>query len=162
MNECSTPTREKNMENEDMDRVRRVGSKEVNRRIDEEIQENIQAFTHKDAEAIGSRIRELEKEWDIERAIEANASSLALTGLALGAFVNRRWLLLPAAVAGFLLQHALQGWCPPVPVLRRLGFRTRQEIDREKSALKALRGDYRELIGASKQHGPAPAGSPAA
>lgn len=148
------------MENEEMDRVRRVGSREVNRRMDEGIEEEIRAFTHKDAGEIGSRIRELEREWDIERAIEANASSLALIGLGLGAFVNRRWFLLPAAVAGFLLQHALQGWCPPVPVLRRLGFRTQQEIDREKSALKALRGDYRELIEASERHRPAPVGSP--
>src|SRR5688572_9703372 len=144
------PTREMNMDNEEMDRVRRVGSKDVKRRIDEVMEENIRTFARKDAGTIESRIQELETEWDIERAIEANASSLALAGLALGAFVNRRWLLLPAAVAGFLLQHALQGWCPPVPVLRRLGFRTRQEIDREKSALKALRGDYRELIKASE------------
>lgn len=34
-----------------------------------------------------------------------------------------------------LLQHGLQGWCPPLPVLRRLGVRTRGEIDREKYAL---------------------------
>lgn len=153
------PEREKDMESEEMDRVRRVGSKEVNRRMDEEMEENIRSFAHKDIGAIEPRIRELGKEWDIERAIEANASSLALAGLALGVFVNRRWLLLPAAVAGFLLQHALQGWCPPVPVLRRLGFRTQKEIDREIAALKALRGDYQDLIKASGPRRPAPAAS---
>jgi hypothetical protein len=42
----------------------------------------------------------------------------------------------------FLAQHALQGWCPPIPVIRRLGVRTRAEIERERNALKALRGDY--------------------
>lgn len=52
-------------------------------------------------------------------------------------------------VGGFLLQHALQGWCPPVPVLRRLGFRTQTEIDEERYALKALRGDFRELVSPS-------------
>lgn len=31
---------------------------------------------------------------------------------------------------------------PPVPVLRRCGVRTRREIDEEKYALKALRGDF--------------------
>ena len=36
----------------------------------------------------------------------------------------------------FLLQHALQGWCPPVPILRRQGFRTRHEIDAERQALR--------------------------
>src|SRR5438874_9255842 len=32
--------------------------------------------------------------------------------------------------------------CPPVPVLRRKGVRTRREIDAERYALKALRGDF--------------------
>jgi hypothetical protein len=40
------------------------------------------------------------------------------------------------------LQHAVQGWCPPIPVLRRFGFRTADEINRERYALKALRGDF--------------------
>jgi hypothetical protein len=84
---------------------------------------------------IEQRLHELDHEWDIERAIEANAASIALAGIALGAFVNRRFLLLPAAVAGFLLQHALQGWCPPVPILRRLGYRTQTEIEAERRAL---------------------------
>jgi hypothetical protein len=93
-------------------------------------------------QAIQQRLRELDREWDIERAIEANASSLALIGVALGAFVNRRFLVLPAAVAAFLLQHALQGWCPPVPILRRLGFRTQSEIERERCALLRLLDDF--------------------
>ena len=42
----------------------------------------------------------------------------------------------------FLLQHALQGWCPPLPLLRRLGVRTQAEIERERYALKAIRGDF--------------------
>lgn len=58
------------------------------------------------------------------------------------------WLVLPALVTAFLFQHAVQGWCPPVPVLRRLGFRTVYEIEQEKQALKALRGDYAPVAGA--------------
>ncbi|HEV2173318.1 MAG TPA: hypothetical protein VGR71_07115, partial [Nitrospira sp.] len=46
------------------------------------------------------------------------------------------------AVAGFLLQHAVQGWCPTISLFRRLGVRTTQEIDHERYALKALRGDF--------------------
>jgi hypothetical protein len=88
-------------------------------------------------------LRALDEEWDIERAIECNASALAFTGVALAVTSdNKRWLILPALVTGFLFQHALQGWCPPVPILRRLGFRTVYEIDEERQALKALRGDY--------------------
>jgi hypothetical protein len=48
-------------------------------------------------------------------------------------------------VTGFLLQHALQGWCPPVPFFRRRGVRTEAEIDRERYALKAVRGDFRHV-----------------
>jgi hypothetical protein len=50
-------------------------------------------------------------------------------------------------VLTFLFQHAVQGWCPPLPVLRRLGVRTRKEIDRERYALKALRGDFADTAG---------------
>ena len=59
---------------------------------------------------------------------------IALIGLGLGTLVDRRFLLLPAAVAGFLLQHALQGWCPPLPLFRSLGVRTAGEIDEERSS----------------------------
>jgi hypothetical protein len=45
------------------------------------------------------------------------------------------------------LQHATQGWCPPVPVFRRLGIRTQTEIDHERYALKALRGDFKKIKG---------------
>lgn len=43
--------------------------------------------------------------------------------------------LLPAAIATFLLRQARQGYCPPLPALRRLGLRTRREIDEECAAL---------------------------
>jgi hypothetical protein len=45
-------------------------------------------------------------------------------------------------VTAFLFQHAIQGWCPPVPILRRMGFRTAHEIEQERNALKAIRGDF--------------------
>lgn len=58
---------------------------------------------------IGSRLAELDREWDIERTLEANASALALTGTVLAATMDRRWLALPAIVTGILFQHAVQG-----------------------------------------------------
>jgi hypothetical protein len=114
----------------------------LNKAIETATQDRIGVVAGQGALAIKERLVELDQEWDIERAIEANAAIVAMTGLALGALVDRRWLLVPAAVGGFLLQHALQGWCPPVPVLRRLGFRTSREIEVERNALKAVRGDY--------------------
>lgn len=113
----------------------------VNRSIEEQIEANV-AYFAAHPEDIDARLRELDREWDIERTLEANASTLALTGTLLGAFVDRRFLILPGVVTAFLLQHALQGWCPPLPVFRRLGVRTAAEIAHERYALKYLRGDF--------------------
>jgi hypothetical protein len=113
---------------------------DINRRIREYIARNVHFyFQHRGK--IPERLRELDEEWDIERAIEANAAVIGFLGVTLSAIHGRRWLFLPALVTGFLFQHAVQGWCPPVPVLRRLGFRTSFEIEEERQALKALAGD---------------------
>lgn len=87
---------------------------------------------------IGERLAELDREWDIERTLEANAASLVVAGSVLGLMVDRRFLAVPLVVGGFLLQHALQGWCPPLPLFRRLGVRTRAEILREREALESM------------------------
>ena len=110
----------------------------INRANQREIDRRLQYYAGRPRE-VPARLAELHREWDIERAIEANAAAVALGGLALGIFVDRRFLALPVGVAAFLLQHAIQGWCPPVPVLRRLGFRTQTEIEYERCALKSLR-----------------------
>jgi hypothetical protein len=120
------------------DRVRHSTAPHVNEQIDRLTNSNILTYQNSNHATIEKRIRELGEEWDIERVLEVNASSLALTGLALGLTVNRKWLALPAVVMAFLLQHSVQGWCPPSSLFRRLGVRTRGEIDREKYELMAL------------------------
>lgn len=131
------------------DRVRENTSHKQNKSIEKKSRERIRksSFVHNKKQDIVKRIEELDKEWDIERALELNAASLGLAGILLGAFVNRRWLILPGIVTAFLTQHSLQGWCPPLPILRKLGFRTRREIDQEKYALKALKGDFTSTRG---------------
>ena len=125
-------------------RVPRNTEEEINRRIRTGIERSVR-WHAVNPQHIARRLCELDAEWDVERAIEANASMLALSGIVLGARGSRSWFLLSALVTAFLLQHALQGWCPPIPVLRRLGFRTTQEIERERQALKALRGDFADV-----------------
>ena len=131
------------------ERVPAHTDEEVNRRIERQIERRVRYYAqHRDE--IGGRLEELDEEWDIERAIEANASAIAFTGVALGVITGRRrWFALPALVTGFLFQHAIQGWCPPIPILRRLGFRTSYEIEQERQALKALRGDFDDVANAS-------------
>ncbi|MBB4078592.1 hypothetical protein GGR28_001205 [Lewinella aquimaris] len=113
-------------------------------KIAQEITARVEHFAQHPA-GIDQRLEELDKEWDVERTLETNASTLVLAGLALSEFVDRRWLILSGVVAGFLLQHGIQGWCPPLFVLRRMGFRTCREIEWERVALKAVRGDFAEL-----------------
>jgi hypothetical protein len=113
---------------------------DVNRRIRRDMEARVVYFA-RNPELIDGRLDELDAEWDIERVLQTQAAGISLFGM-LMASRNRRWLILPVAVAVFLMQHALQGWCPPVPIWRRLGVRTTLEIDAERCALKALRGDF--------------------
>lgn len=131
------------------DRVRENTPAEINTRIDSGTEASVRGYAASGLHEIAARIAELDREWDVERVLEKNAAALALAGLTLGATRARRWLLLPAIVLSFLLQHALQGWCPPIAIIRRLGVRTRREIDRDRVALKALRGDFGLVMGGS-------------
>ena len=128
------------------ERVPRATRSSVNDRIQARTLHDVSRFIGADPVFIDERIGQLEREWDIERTLEANAASVSLIGLGLGLFVDRRFFLLPAAVAAFLLQHALQGWCPPLPLLRRLGLRTSAEIHNEIIALRILRGDFLDRV----------------
>jgi len=110
-------------------------SPQANARIHEETERNIAYYSSLGRQAIERRITALDREWDIERALEANAASATLFGFMMGTLWNRKWFILPGIVGGFLLQHAIDGWCPPLPVMRRLGFRTAQEIEYERHAL---------------------------
>jgi hypothetical protein len=124
------------------DRVREHSPEKSNQRIDRATQRRVLRAGGESRPALSRRLDELDREWDMERVLETNASALALGGLLLGLFVNKKFLVIPCVVLPFLLQHATQGWCPPVPFLRSRGVRTRKEIDSEKFAVKALRGDF--------------------
>ena len=126
---------------------------EINEQIRRQTAENVERVAAEGPEAIKHRLHELDREWDIERTLEANAATVSLVGVLLGAALHRGFFAVPAIVGGFLLQHAVQGWCPPVPVFRRWGFRTQSEIDEEKYALKALRGDFRRTALAKNAEG---------
>jgi hypothetical protein len=133
------------------DPVRGVTAAHLNARIDRETDAALAWYRSRPRHELDGRIDELEREWDIERWLETNASILALSGLALGILRRQAWLALPVVVSGFLLQHAIRGWCPPVWLFRRLGARTRQEIDRELYSLRAMRGDFDGLRGGGSE-----------
>lgn len=127
-------------------RVQEHTAPAINARIAHETERNIAAFQAGDKRVlIERRLAELDREWDVERVLQTNFAlfSLAgLAGLASSARVDKRWLALALGVPAFMVQHALQGWCPPLAVLRRLGLRTAKEINDERFALKSMRGDF--------------------
>ena len=68
-----------------------------------------------------------------------------LFGIVLGWRSNQRWLALPIFSQTMMLLHSLQGFYPLLPILRRMGFRTEQEISTERYAIKAQRGDFERV-----------------
>jgi hypothetical protein len=128
-------------------RVEANTAERVNEQIRCRTEANVERMAKAGPAAIDRRLQELNQEWDIERYLETMAPTFTLVGMSLGLTVSRKWFVLPFVVQSFFLQHALQGWCPPVPLLRRLGVRTLAEIDAERNALKALRGDYEVASG---------------
>jgi hypothetical protein len=135
-------------------RVEQNTAREVNQAIRDRTDAEVMQLGQASDESIDIRLQELEREWDVERVLQLNASIVSGLGIVLGAKVDRRFLLLSAAVYAFFAQHALQGWCPPIPLFRRMGVRTMREIERERHALKALRGDY-DSVEREGESGPA-------
>lgn len=78
--------------------------------------------------------RRLEKEWDVERALQAGAAGLSLFALAAAAAGRRRW-----AAAGLLGPALLLGGGSLAgELLRCVGLRTAMEIEEEAAALRDL------------------------
>jgi hypothetical protein len=122
-----------------VERVPQHTAEHVNERIRQETEDRVARIIAAGREAIDRRLSELDHEWDIERTLEANAATLTAAGAALALLSDRRFALVPLVVGSFLLQHAVQGWCPPLPVFRRLGYRTQPEIDYERYTLNSDR-----------------------
>lgn len=123
------------------DAIRRHTLRGSNERIDRKTREAIDEVEDSPSK-IRARLDELDREWDVDRALMVNfavlgsvSSSLAMRSL----YKHRRlggWAALFATQLGFLAFHAVQRWCPPMPVFRRLGFRSDREIAEERAALR--------------------------
>jgi hypothetical protein len=129
--------------------VRKATSNKQNAVIDQAILLNIQEYSGRSPEEISHRIKALDKEWDIERMLDLGMSVMALSGITGSLLFNKYSIILPILLLLFFIWHAIQGWCPPIPLLRLYKVRTRAEIDREKYALKAMRGDFKDLANES-------------
>lgn len=122
------------------DGIRRHSSSRANRRIDQHTRQAIDE-TGDSPSKIRARLDELDREWDIDRAVMLNFAVLATVSSSLAMrtiYKHRRlggWAALFAAQMGFLAFHAIKRWCPPMPVFRLLRFRSDHEIAAERTAL---------------------------
>jgi hypothetical protein len=96
------------------------------------------AYYRQNPSLIGRRLRELDDEWDTRRMLQVATSGLSLAGFWLTMTKSRLWTLLPMALAGGALHHGLTDESPAEDLARRLGFRTRGEIEYERRALMRL------------------------
>lgn len=140
------------------DRIRARTGADVNARIDRMAASRVARAQSEPTAGVLRHLAELDREWDVDRALMANFAVLG--GLTFGLGMARRrpwqsrnpWLVLFGTQLGFLLFHSVAGWCPPLPVLRRLGFRTQKEIDVERRCLEGiLRQRNQQLLGTSER-----------
>ena len=126
-------------------RVKLSTHAEINDIIQRQTADNLKRYLHSDNKTLTTRLEELNREWDTERVLETNASLIIFISSIIGIFTSPYWFLLTGIISLFFLQHALQGWCPPLPILRKLGVRTPEEINAEKAVIRTLRGDFSDI-----------------
>lgn len=110
----------------------------INEEIQRRIAANIRKYQAKDEEEIKKRIEELNSEWDTERVLETNLSAIVLLSSIFGITKSKAWMLVSGTASVFMIQHALEGWCPPLSLIRHFGIRTTEEINQEKNALEKM------------------------
>jgi hypothetical protein len=108
---------------------------EINAGIREDTKARIARYAAEPEDVLRGRLEELEREWDIERVLEANFAGVVLASLLLGRFAGKGFFALAGVAAVFMTQHVTQGWCPPVSLFRRMGVRTSREIEHERNSL---------------------------
>jgi len=120
-------------------------NRSVNDSIGERTRERVAHYASATPQLVEQRLGELDREWDVERITSTIVALGTLAGVLLVSLLGEGWLVVPFLFATFLLLHALVGWSPALPLIRRCGCRTAQEIAHERYALKALRGDFQHL-----------------
>ena len=96
------------------------------------------AYYRDNPDGIGRRLVELDEEWDVNRVLQVALSGGTLAGFWFAMTKSKLFLLLPLLLAGGALHHGLTGQSPAEDLIRRLGFRTRDEIDDERYQLLAM------------------------
>lgn len=123
-------------------RVATYTNPEMNDMIRSSTLEHLSLLENAGEEELTRRIQKINSEWDMERVVETKAAMCVMGCALFGIAKNKYWSFLTLIAGTFLLQHALLGWCPSAPVIRKMGIRTSEEINQEKMVLKVMRKDF--------------------
>jgi hypothetical protein len=121
------------------ERVEANSSRQINQKIQNSIKANLEKYSRAGYLAIQRRLHKLDREWTTERAIEVEAPLMIAFGSGLTYFFGRKFLALPIFSASMLLLHGIKGWYPLLPLFRRMGLRSQNEILQERRGLLELK-----------------------
>ncbi len=148
------------------DRVRDHSAAKVNREIDRRMRFSIEEAVRQGRDAVVRRVTSLDREWDIDRVVMVTFAAIGATTFGIGLkrfaqprlFRRRRTagLYVFGAQLGFLMLHGLVGWCPPASLFRRMGVRTKAEIETEKTVLLRVLEARRQAASVSPAAGSTP------
>jgi hypothetical protein len=117
----------------------------LNEKDRRQIEDRLHRIAFEGSFAISRRLHELDREWSAGRVAKVIAAGGILFGLAAAVLVSAWALMLPVAFGLILLQYLASRECWLTRGLKRLGLRSGIEIEHERWALKALRGDFHHL-----------------
>jgi hypothetical protein len=93
---------------------------EVNKRIDERVEQCVRFMAQQDRAEISGYLLKLEQEWDLNRAVSVAGAAVALAGIGLAGRYGKPWRVLGGVAAGLLLQHGLFGFSLLGGLVRKL------------------------------------------
>lgn len=120
------------------------GNVENRNGINRDTLRSIQHYSGRPIQLLGKRIEELEEEIPLEALVYRGGALMTIGGLTL-LFLrgkSRAAWLFAVAIGALQLQYSYQGGNALTDILRKRGYRSRKEIEAEKYALQALRGDF--------------------
>ena len=109
------------------------------------LEETLASIAEEGHGAIETRLARLDREWSVGQMAKATTGALILAGLALTMYVNPWFALVPALAGLALLQYLMFRRNLLTDLFAGLGYRFGVDIEHERIALKALRGDFRHL-----------------
>jgi hypothetical protein len=116
------------------------------------VKDSVRFYGSLGQQAVAERLQSLEDEPDLETVATLAMAGTGILALVFGLMGSRLWRLLAWMALPLIFAHARGRLAAPGDFLKTLGLRSRKEIQEEKYALKALRGDFRDL-GESRPEG---------